>query len=710
MTARKGNQYLLYMDDAPYSEGIVQVAVNSATLEGFETRFLEANVEAGAKIFITPAKTIDQTGSVAVTSGSATVSGTNTGPAWKPDQGDATVKVGQTFVIGEPETVTVTSNWNNKKAYPGQTIVDVTEDDKSVVGSEVRVTNLSLPVYDSSSSNLQKIDSGDRFISSAKGDFSKIDGKDLFVVVNNEFVSKVSSISAPVEHRTGALKQIKVGDTKIKGKNTKWASENNIGKNDVISFKDVSRRYVIKEVIDDETIELYSPVQDNISASTKYVIKSKTKIFVENYLSDFPENTKYEIIDDSRKSDISTFKTSIRRKISNTKIELKDPLPGYTTNETNLEVVAFQGKTFISKVKTIVDGTNITLEDKSPITVNSTSASVDFAFIVDPNGTEFESTISTVDGNEKITLGAAVTTGASFATYYTPRVTKTLVAGLQGDTTSRSVTPADATSKDSFSSNYRYRELSANSGTPAWSHASNGILRSTLEDVDCATKGNEVLVYVVDSDTTSAGKGTRLIPGARANTISMQDPIVEITAKDSYVKSGTNINRRYRELCPQSGTPMLTVTGSGVLNDDASVNDEVVSLADFSAELGALETFIMKIVVPGFATFQGEFILTSYEEGGDNDDIGTYSYTAESAGDWTLTDYDRGNRILTNFRAKDFRNFEIREYSSDKTPVLQVTYAGQFQIAQYDLTGDDGAIGTFSIQLESSEYIETTLG
>lgn len=698
MTARKGNQYLLYMDDAPYTEGIITVAASSTTLAGYGTKFSDAKLDAGATISIIPAVAVNVQGSVDLTAGSDVAAGTGT--SWNTTSSN--VAVGQTFIVGTPETVTVTRNWRGNERYPGQKIIKVESDESSSSGSEIRIRNLSSPVYDSSSSPLIEVGAGDRFVSSASGDFSSISGSDLRLCVDGKSIANISHTTPPLEHRIGAIKAVKVGDTSIEGKGTQWASKSHIQKGDVISFKDNVRTYKITEVVSDDEIKVTPEIQDKIAAGTKYVIKSKTKIFVESGLSHHDAGSYYAVIDADKKPDIDVFETTILRKISKSSIELADPIPGYTATTTTLEAVGTPSQTFVSKIKSITSDTSLTLEDVSPITISSSGATVNFAIVTNPNGTPTTLEIATVDGNEKITVATGPTSAISYATYSIPRETLELVAGLTGDTTSRSDTPADATSKDSYGAKGRFREMLANSGTPAWSHSSSGVLRSTLEDYECVTKGNEFKAYLV----TAAGD--ELVPGARSNSLSMQDPIVEITAKDSFVASGTNINRRYRELCPRAGTPMLTMTASGVLNDDTTVAGERVSLADFSANLGATDTIDMKIVIPGFATVTGPFILTSFEESGDNNDVGSYTYTVESAGDWKLTDNDRGNRILNNFRGPDFREFQIREYSSDPVPVLQQTYAGKFQISQYDMTGDNDAIGTFAIQLESSEFIEIT--
>ena len=696
MTARKGNQYLLYMDDAPYTEGVISVAANSTTLSGYDTKFTDAKLDAGATISIIPAQSVYTTGSAAVTAGSAVVTGTST--TW--NTGGTNVAVGQTFIIGAPETVTVTRNWRGSERYPGQTVIKVESDESSTSGSEIRIRNLSSPVYDVSKSPLLEVNAGDRFISSASGDFSVIEGSDLRLCIAGKSIAKISSVTPPIEHRIGSIKAVGIGDNIISGKGTQWASENNIRKGDVIAFKDDIRSYTITDVLSDEEIKVTPEVQNKIKPGTKYVIKSRTKIFVESGLDNHDGKSYYSVVDAEKKPDIDVFETKILRKISKNSIELEDPIPGYTAKTTTLEAVGEPSQTFTSKIASITSDTSITLEDESPISATSTTSGVNYAIVTNPNGTATTLTISTVDGNEKITVTAGPSSAILFARYSIPRETLTLVAGLTGDTTSRSDTPADSTSKDSVGSNGRYREMLANSGTPAWSHASSGVLRSTLDGYDCVTKGNKFKAYLVTAN------GDELIPGARSNTLSMQDPIVEITAKDSFVTTGTNINRRYRELCPRAGTPMLSMTAAGVLNDDTTVAGERVSLADFSVNLGGLDTINMKIVIPGFATVTGPFILTNYEESGDNNDVGTYTYTIESAGDWVLSDYDRGNRILTGFRADSFREFQIREYSSAASPVLQQTYAGKFQISQYDMTGDNDAIGTFSIQLESSEFIE----
>jgi len=244
----------------------------------------------------------------------------------------------------------------------------------------------------------------------------------------------------------------------------------------------------------------------------------------------------------------------------------------------------------------------------------------------------------------------------------------------------------------------RYVVRLAQGGTPSWSYAGSGVLR-TFQENACATKGNSVLMYI----------NNKLVPGSTANGISISDPAVEYSAKDSYVSGSTvtpdNNGRRYRELCPQAGTAYCTITGSGVLNDDVGTSD-VISLNEMYEYFGSAIYVPVRLVVPGYFTISGNFIFNSLEDSGDNDSAATYSFTLESADDWTLIDVDLRNRLLNNFRKDEFRKFRISEYSSAASPQLVRAHEGPFQITQLDFNGDNDAIGTFSIALESSGFVD----
>ncbi|WP_143802984.1 hypothetical protein, partial [Oenococcus oeni] len=75
MTAIKGNQVLLSMDDRPYDQGFITTNNTSKNVYGNGTLFTQAGLTVGKELFITtPGKSVD-TGTVGLTTDSADITG-----------------------------------------------------------------------------------------------------------------------------------------------------------------------------------------------------------------------------------------------------------------------------------------------------------------------------------------------------------------------------------------------------------------------------------------------------------------------------------------------------------------------------------------------------------------------------------------------------------------------------------------------------------
>lgn len=127
-----------------------------------------------------------------------------------------------------------------------------------------------------------------------------------------------------------------------------------------------------------------------------------------------------------------------------------------------------------------------------------------------------------------------------------------------------------------------------------------------------AQKGRSILLKI--SDGTSPTTFTT-IAGLRSKSITVNNESVDITTAD---------DAPWRQLLGDTGLRTVSVSGSGVFEDDAAVND-IEDLA-FS---GALQE--LQIVFGNGDIMQGEFQVTSFEYGGEHTAEQTYSVSLESA-------------------------------------------------------------------------------
>ncbi len=128
-----------------------------------------------------------------------------------------------------------------------------------------------------------------------------------------------------------------------------------------------------------------------------------------------------------------------------------------------------------------------------------------------------------------------------------------------------------------------------------------------------AQKGRSILLKL--SDGTSPGAFTT-IGGIRSKTVTINNETVDIT---------TDTSAPWRALLGDAGLRTVSVSGSGVFENDATI-----ILVENLALLGTLEEFQM--VFPNGVTLQGVFQVASFEHGGEHTAEQTYSITLESAG------------------------------------------------------------------------------
>ncbi len=130
-------------------------------------------------------------------------------------------------------------------------------------------------------------------------------------------------------------------------------------------------------------------------------------------------------------------------------------------------------------------------------------------------------------------------------------------------------------------------------------------------------KGRDLLLKISDGAPMPAFV---TVAGLRARTVSLNARTVDIT------DSGSG---GWRELLEGAGIRALSVSGSGVFRDADS--DALIREAFF-----AQSPADWQVVVPGFGTFAGPFLIAALEYAGSHDGEATFSLTLSSSGEVTF--------------------------------------------------------------------------
>lgn len=133
-----------------------------------------------------------------------------------------------------------------------------------------------------------------------------------------------------------------------------------------------------------------------------------------------------------------------------------------------------------------------------------------------------------------------------------------------------------------------------------------------------AQKGRSILIKV--SDGTSPATFTT-IAGIRSKTMTINNETVDITSGDE---------APWRQLLGDTGMRSVSMSGSGVFQDDAAVN--VIEDLAFN---GAIQEFQM--VFGNGDIIQGTFAVASFEYGGEHTAEQTFSASFESASICTMS-------------------------------------------------------------------------
>jgi TP901-1 family phage major tail protein len=127
-----------------------------------------------------------------------------------------------------------------------------------------------------------------------------------------------------------------------------------------------------------------------------------------------------------------------------------------------------------------------------------------------------------------------------------------------------------------------------------------------------AARGRNILLKI--SDGTSPGSFST-VGGMRSKTITINNETVDITTDD---------DAPWRQLLADSGTRSVSMSGSGVFQDDAAMN--AIEDLVFSGQ-----TQEFQMVFENGDIMQGFFQVSSLEHGGEHMAEQTYSMSMESA-------------------------------------------------------------------------------
>ncbi|MFQ5535583.1 MAG: phage major tail protein, TP901-1 family [Sphingomonadales bacterium] len=129
----------------------------------------------------------------------------------------------------------------------------------------------------------------------------------------------------------------------------------------------------------------------------------------------------------------------------------------------------------------------------------------------------------------------------------------------------------------------------------------------------------------LDLSDTGSGVHTatplKVIAGLRSNSFTLNGESVDVSTKDSTCQ--------WRELLPGAGQIAMSLSGSGVFQDNSNV-------IDLRADCIARTAKIYSVVFESGDEYFGLFQVTSVEQGGEHNGEVTYSVSLESGGSISL--------------------------------------------------------------------------
>lgn len=134
-----------------------------------------------------------------------------------------------------------------------------------------------------------------------------------------------------------------------------------------------------------------------------------------------------------------------------------------------------------------------------------------------------------------------------------------------------------------------------------------------------AQRGKDLLLKLGDGDVSETFS---VIGGLRTKTLSLNAQTVDVTHSQS---AGG-----WRELLAGAGVRQASISGAGVfLNDAAAEEARAVFFAN--------EARNWQIVVPGFGTIEGPFLIANLDYAGEHDREASMALALESAGALSFT-------------------------------------------------------------------------
>ncbi|SHI91029.1 phage major tail protein, TP901-1 family [Wenxinia saemankumensis] len=135
-------------------------------------------------------------------------------------------------------------------------------------------------------------------------------------------------------------------------------------------------------------------------------------------------------------------------------------------------------------------------------------------------------------------------------------------------------------------------------------------------------KGRQLLIKKAVAATPT---NFATVCGMTSKTISFNNNQIDVTTPDCETPGGP----LWREL--SEGIKSISVSGNGLFEGTAS-EKEMLALATADTPQAPFQ-----IIVPGLGTFEGPFLLSAMEYGGEMEGSVTYTLTLESAGEITFT-------------------------------------------------------------------------
>ncbi len=134
-----------------------------------------------------------------------------------------------------------------------------------------------------------------------------------------------------------------------------------------------------------------------------------------------------------------------------------------------------------------------------------------------------------------------------------------------------------------------------------------------------AQRGKDLLLKLGDGEVSET---FAIIGGLRTKTLSLNAQSVDVTHSQS---SGG-----WRELLAGAGVRQASVSGAGVFLNDAAA--ESVRAVFFASEARNWQ-----VIVPGFGTIEGPFLIANLDYAGEHDREASMSLALESAGALVFT-------------------------------------------------------------------------